>query len=259
MTRAADRRLQEAKDLLAQMKAEQANLQAIPAEEPAKDLPTEPETTPVFGDGELAEIVEGIQIGDAEEGAAATQKLIEKVMEASRQNQPASPDVDVDTAVRNQVFQVRQQEQVNGAIRRFSESNKDIVDDPQATQIMRMTVVDNMRKDLRSLGFSDEQVASVGDNVDLLAAAHGFHNMQGRLRSYDDVLAESAMTVRTIYAPLAQPAPSLDKEVVTQRNAEKEKLQQPKHGTTRSAPPSKPRPKSRAEIVQSYRKQRNYK
>lgn len=282
---AADNRLEEAKRLLQEAKAERSRASEhpptngkTPSGQPDQSrAQAEPENQP--DEAEAAErrkhLAERIQVGDADEGAEVLKELHQDIRkevlaEIKRDRALTTQPEEVDRRVEARFAE----REIKAALADFSKDFKDVLDDPKLKLVAITQVADEMRKDLRSIGLSDEHLAPVGDNVQALASLHWQARNNGhKVRTYAQVLTDTGTEVRTWRGggtpingkqPLSpkQPTPPAkdDSAKVQARIAQKRAApQQPRPAGVRgTVQPTTPRPKTTAEIVAEQRRARGF-
>ncbi len=291
---AVDNRLTEVNSLIDELKAAKSTARQAdhdPAPAPAdqsdavepepKPDGSKPDQTTILGDEELDDIVERITVGDTDEAKGGVQKLVEiitKQVTATRPEQPA-PDQIADLVSRT-IVQQQQKSEIDTAIDDFTESYSDIVNDPLTAAAGVVATAEEMKADLRKVGMSDEQMATLGDDNSLISEAHRRVRAAGHnVRSLSEVLVAGGDKIRERFklpVPGAEPNPDPDpapvaadpqrtppadpvdetkKRIVRKQSATK----QPSTTTGREPlKSSSKRPKTADEIVASMRRQRGY-
>jgi hypothetical protein len=152
-------------------------------------------------------LAERLQFGSPDEAAAVIAQL--------RQAGTSAPD-----AVRRAVYDTQRATDVTRAKRSydvFVRANEDLVKDPIAHAAMEAAFYNGLRQDLRTLGYTDDQLPRANER---LVEAHRFHRIQGQdVRDTAALLEDSRQAVEKFRGAWSseQPAPPARKDSVTVR------------------------------------------
>lgn len=152
-------------------------------------------------------LAERLQFGSPDEAAAVIAQL--------RQAGTTDPD-----AIRRAVYDTQRATDVTKAKRSydvFVKANEDLVKDPIAHAAMEAAFYNGLRQDLRTLGYTDDQLPRANER---LVEAHRFHRIQGQdVRDTAALLEDSRAAVEKFRGARSpeQPAPPARKDKVTVR------------------------------------------
>jgi hypothetical protein len=150
-------------------------------------------------------LAERLQFGSPDEAAAVIAQL--------RQAGTSDPD-----AIRRAVYDTQRATDVTKAKRSydvFVRANEDLVKDPIAHAAMEAAFYNGLRADLRTLGYTDEQIPRANER---LVEAHRFHRIQGQdVRDTAALLEDSRAAVERFRVPGGEPTPPARKDAVTVR------------------------------------------
>jgi hypothetical protein len=153
------------------------------------------------------ELAERLQFGSPDEAAAVIAQL--------RNSGTTDPD-----AIRRAVYDTQRATDVTRAKRSydvFVRANEDLVKDPIAHAAMEAAFYNGLRQDLRTLGYTDDQLPRANER---LVEAHRFHRIQGQdVRDTAALLEDSRAAVEKFRGARSseQPAPPTRKDSVTVR------------------------------------------
>ncbi len=264
---ASDDRLDKARGLLKEVQELKQGLTQPPAEpeatEPAEPEP-EPEPLLTSEDQEkLAGIVDQIQTGDAEEGRQALADFMELV------RQPAAeppPNVDVSREIaRHEVLK-----DIRSALAGFRTNHPDLASDPVLEKAGSAMVELEMRDEMLQYGIPEEDITPLeGSSGGIAAAYRNLMENGHELRSYDRIFEDAAGKIRDKFN-MRRPAGQQQQQggsrpasdATRERQARKRAAgTQPRAGGPRSSAGgevTRPKPKSRLEIINEQRKARGY-
>lgn len=280
---AADQKLEEAKRLVAEVKALKESLTSRQtADDPVDQLDDEParrgsarkpdksqladQPDDDVDQEALDSIVERIQVGDKDEGRAAIADLV-KLM--NNGNTSRLDETKVRDIIRQDNVQTETKREIDTALARFSEQFPSITSDDDLVDVALRRVANEMRADLKANGMSDDDVAKIADNRNL-AHLHGEVRRKGaKVRSYDALLTDvgtylankfgkpegkpATTPTQTQPARTAAPQPPKAQQRVEMKRAA---AQQPRAAGARSPVQSAPKPKTTAEIIAEMRRSR---
>jgi hypothetical protein len=152
-------------------------------------------------------LAERLQFGSPDEAAAVIAQL--------RQAGTSDPD-----AIRRAVYDTQRATDVTKAKRSydvFVRANEDLVKDPIAHAAMEAAFYNGLRQDLRTLGYTDDQLPRANER---LVEAHRFHRIQGQdVRDTAALLEDSRQAVEKFRGARSgeQPTPPARKDSVTVR------------------------------------------
>lgn len=292
---AVDNRLEEAKRLLREAK----EVRAQPANQPAASAPpqqgaqapiSQPDqpdqgaqnqraTAKALDPAMLKSIIERIQVGDTDDGAAALAEFANAV----RPSESAKQGVDVaevGRVVAQQLVLSQTEASMNAALERFKEKYPQIAEDNDlgvtGLGILARTLVDELKA---HAGLTDEQLAPFRTNVRQLAHATAELKRRGKnVRSFDELLDATGDVMAQKYGlkprsdasqdpPPAsrQPNPpagnvriASEAEIRQRQDRKRAMPSQPRPAGVRTAPPPAPRPRTAAEIVADTRRARGF-
>jgi hypothetical protein len=178
-------------------------------------------------DDDLA-LAERLQFGSPDEAAAVIAQL--------RKAGTTDPD-----AIRRAVYDTQRATDVTKAKRSydvFVRANEDLVKDPIAHAAMEAAFYNGLRQDLRTLGYTDEQIPRANER---LVEAHRFHRIQGQdVRDTAALLEESKQAVERFRGPRGESTPPARKDSVTVRVDRSERRAAIPLQPARSALPTSP-------------------
>lgn len=280
---AADNRLEEARSIRDDVKRLREELQAAQprqpenqpgksghdAHEPDPSLPVSKAANqlPKGIDREkLKGIVERIQVGDTDEGIDATEELVALLSHGQ-------PEIDsnlVNEIVQEQLFQRQNQEDIDGALRSFSEKYPEIVKNDVLSEAGMTVFKREIVRDLRDLGVSEEDIAPIRSNAKALSKAHQTLRRAGhKVRSYGEIFdgVGQYMTEAFGMAPSSEtqpgkkpnpPATGPSNTVQSRQDRKRSMPTQPRAAGVREQAPKAPRPKTAQETIAEMRRQRNF-
>lgn len=152
-------------------------------------------------------LAERLQFGSPDEAAAVIAQL--------RKSGTTDPD-----AIRRAVYDTQRATDVTKAKRSydaFVRANEDLVKDPIAHAAMEAAFYNGLRQDLRTLGYTDDQLPRANER---LVEAHRFHRIQGQdVRDTAALLEDSRAAVEKFRGARSseQPTPPARKDSVTVR------------------------------------------
>lgn len=225
--KAGDNRLQQASELYKRAKAlEQAQVQPEPEAKPEVDITS---------------VADKIAYGTAEEIAEALETIRQPA-------QPATTD-DVAQMVQDQVWQTRLSEEHNSALREVSKDFSNLAQDQIAMQVAGGFAQQEVAKDLVSLGYAAEQVASVPPQQ--LWERHAEARRYGlAVRDYAGIYRAAAEQTD------ARLNPKPVGKNVAERKAAKSQLQSQPKAASASATPTPAKKKSSSDVVEQMKKMR---
>lgn len=194
----ADKRLQEATNLLKEVREVTATKSSTKAPETDGHDKSADESTSDGDNDRLATIVDKITLGERDEAIEGLKELIKE----ARQGQQAPEDLD--QRVRASALEVREAERSQEALQGFFAENAILNENPRLAQTFTQEVGDQMRSDIRSVleseNVPEEQIRQVVDGMgreDLIRVhrtyrAHGFkvRDTKTVLTSARDALAK---------------------------------------------------------------------
>lgn len=171
-----------------------------PAEENADPEPAaEPETKKGTPDPKLVDIAQKIQYGDPEEAAVALQEFVERQIEVRRTGE-----------LEGQFHDLTQK-----AVSEFATANPDLFSDPLATDVLYVSAMHEIKKDLVRLGADPAAVNEAVTNPTMAVEAYTLARQKGMdVRDPHSILNTAAAAVRAKLnigpgaSPAPQPAPS---------------------------------------------------
>lgn len=290
---AGDSRLEEAKRVLEEAQATAQALRGQQTEhppagpgqqetrepEPSQARHEEPEhqPAPAIDREKLDDIVERIQLGTPEEGAQALADLTD-FMKESLGGKPNVPDQD---AIAQMVHGVLSQNdfkrESDTALQRFADQYPSLAKNEVLAQAGKTVLCNEIAKDLKSVGLTDQDLAPIRGNAGELAKVqrqlrNGGHQLRTFEKVLDDVGAYMTETFHIQPAnpatPNPQPAPGSQQQ--PQRPQIDPARQQERIGRKRAAPqqprtagvkgqaPQAPRPKTRSDIIREQRISRGF-
>ena len=198
-TLAGDGYLEEARRLLED--AKQVVSRPHQGEDPANPQAHDDQSHQNHADRALAE---RLQFGSPDEAAAVIAQL--------RQAGTSDPD-----AIRRAVYDTQRATDVTKAKRSydvFVRANEDLVKDPIAHAAMEAAFYNGLRQDLRTLGYTDEQIPRANER---LVEAHRFHRIQGQDVRDTRRAGGFRAAVERFRGPGGEPTPPARKDSVTVR------------------------------------------
>lgn len=288
IAKASDNMFNEAKRLLklAEEQSRSPRSSEQPEHQPAspksatKPNPSEgqpdPEHPPVAGlDPEkLQQIAERIQVGDAAEGAQALTELISEIANKAN-SKPSMTADDVDQRVESRLRQQRTQEEIDAALADFGRDYPEVLGKKYLASAGREILADELAKDLRAAGLTDEQITDATKDERTLIAVH--RDLRSRnnpnVRGYSDLFKAAGKTLSSEFglksqtakptpppvktapqrAPTADPA-QLQARIDRKRAAP----QQPRAAGVRAPVAQPPQPKSTRDVVAMMRQSRGF-
>jgi hypothetical protein len=141
-------------------------------------------------DDGLRSIVERIQVGDTDEGMEAVSELLERAS-AKRGNLEAELDAVVSRR--------RLRGEIDSALKNFAERNPQITNDPYLADAGMHAVRDQIERDLRGIGVTDEILAPLRGNTDALVQAYGAARMKApdRVRAPEQLLDAAGQELKS--------------------------------------------------------------
>ncbi len=271
---ASDNRLEEAKRILAEAKGIKA---AAPSHQrAATDAPSEPDPSTTGKDaapanqrgtdldpGKLDAIVERIQIGDKAEGAEALRELVEMV-------RPSTPPDEIERIVDRRLTATKTQEDVSGAVERFSQKYSTLVANPLLVDASKTALREEIARDILALGIPESDLAPIRNNeVALAQTVRALRESGLPVRTYDQLLDAVGQTMtQTFNIPAPPPTPSRSNPqppAQRQNDAARDRLdrkraapQQPRAAGIRADAPREAAPKTKQQIVAEMRSARGF-
>jgi len=274
---ASENRLEEAKRILAEAKGIKA---AAPANQrAAADAHSEPDPSTKGADAppanqrgtdldpdKLGELVERIQIGDKAEGAQAVREILEM--------RPSISPTEIEQIVERRLTATKTQEDVSGAIERFSSKYPTLVTNPLLVDASKTALREEIAKDILALGVPETDLAPIRHDEKALAQTVRALREGGLpVRTYDQLLDSVGQTMTQTFniqtTPATQPASrSPQQSPPAQRtgsDAARDRLalkraapQQPRAAGIRADAPREAPPKTKADIVNEMRAARGF-
>jgi hypothetical protein len=240
---AADKRLDEAKRVLAEAKAQRAQ----PAQQFEDEVEPQPRRHPSSDQREkLRDIVERIQIGDADEGAQALEELMSSG--------------NVERRVLQRMAQAEVEGEMLRAVDRFSAKHPHITSDPDLSQTGISVLARTMREDIKKLGITDEQLAPIRDDVRMLAHTTEMLRRAGHrsVRSFDQVLDATAKTMEQKFGGGGRKFVGTQSDIEARLDRKRAMGGHPRSSGVRMQSEPQPRPKTAQEIVAEIRRARGF-
>lgn len=279
---AADQRLRKVK--------ERENQSLPDPERPtrAADDPLDPENPPATADAnadglgpdgsppaqdqgteeKLTDIVSRIQLGDADEGTAAAREFLKLARLTPEEIAQAVQQSNQQQAHKNEVAEV---------LGKFARENTDIATDPDLFEVYQSALASSMVQDLKSVGYSDEQLKPIlGDRQRIAAQHRRVRNAGFQVRSLEKAFEDTTEYVRTKFKlpkpnpnpgtggrpasdPHPQPAAPTPDQTRLRIGRKEAAQQQPRQGTARVAPPQGgSRPKTTRDVIADMRAARGF-
>jgi hypothetical protein len=281
ITVAADNRLEETKSLLRKVEALHAKSgtptgDATEGEEldPSAATRSDPEhqRAPTIDRAKLREIVERIQVGDADEGAEAIAELVTLQNSGRPTTEQVTPE-QIRKVVTESLVAQKTQEDIDSALVEFKSNFTVIAEDPDLRDVALTKLQSELRKDLKATGVSDEDLAPISGNIGALLAAHRHARTAGSatVRTYGKLLSDigNDMSAKFGIKPAPQPSPGSPHQQqqrptapspAAQRRVEAKRSapQQPRTAGVRAPQPQAPRPKTSEEQVDEMRRYRGF-
>lgn len=256
-----------------QLREEAREMRKQAAHQPLHDADPEPIESPAETKTEhkpgleidqetMRRIVDRIQIGDADEGAQALAELVQLVNQA----QPAASQVSAEQVgqlVRQQLVQQETQKDIDAALKDFGSKYADIAQDSEYSVLALDLVAREMRKDLKTVGLSDEDLAPIGNDARQLAFLHRQAKANGhQVRSYGEVLnsiGDHMTTKFNLKRSQPQQQQRTQAPITADRAARKLQVQQqPRTAGARVPAPQAPKPKTALEKIEEMREARGF-
>jgi hypothetical protein len=134
-------------------------------------------------DFDLKSITERIQVGDAEEGAAALQELLGHAQTSGGGTRQA---------VRQELAALRMQAENETALGKFAKKYANVAQDPVLAEAGMHVLRDKMADDLKAAGLDEEVIAPVRGDTTRMASAYSAARLQGlRVRSPEKLLEDT--------------------------------------------------------------------
>lgn len=234
----------------------------------------ETETKAAVDKEKLADIVRRIQVGDEEEGAQALLELTELT-----RPQAPQPQVDVSSLVQQEIMAAQIRRENDQAIQKFTQEFPEIAENSLRVAAMLRATTEEMINDLKSTGYTDQQLAEISNNTDKLSSVHQQARLRGaKFRDPSALLTDVGNRVmkdlnivrpeatkveesKVASKPQVQPKPqtTLDPAQAQARIARKQAAQvQPKPAGARTPVAQAPKPKTAYDIVMEMRKERKF-
>lgn len=233
----------------------------------------------------IAAIVDRIQVGDKDEGAAALSEFYELVSQNAVQSAPQQENLTeerIREIAMGTLVQQTQEQEYQAALDGFAQNYKGIVDDPDFTDVTLTTVARKMRDSMiNDAGLTEEHLAPFGRSPLAIAGAYRQLKQNGYdLPSYSDLLTEAGDYITDKFgiknpAP-EEPAPANtgqnsvppsiqnnnapeNRAAVQERTVRKQSAQtQPRPTGGRAQVDNRPRPKTPEQIIQEMRASRKF-
>ena len=269
-SRATDTTLDEAKQLVTELRGLRDGQRANHSQETEDVDPSQPEQdqtapsrdrkTHSIDRDRLTEIARAIQVGDLDEAVDALSDLVETGRPAMSEEQISRV---VDT---RQSFQQTQQE-VNKAIEDFGAQYPVIVKDDELSTIGVNRFMDEIRNDIIGAGIDQNDLKKLGNDFTALANLHRNMRVRGiKLRGYDEI---GEKVGNEIYDKFSIPRPRKDpgkssvpadsEQVETRTDRKRSSALTPRGGAQRQdTKPKQPARKSGADIVAEARAARGF-
>lgn len=233
----------------------------------------DPEHPPAEGlaPEKLRNIVERIQVGDADEGAQALTEFFNEVESRTKASKsPATEDVDrrVDARIAHRDTQAA----IDKAMAGFATKFEAIVKDDDLATVGKQVLMRELRKDLVSAGVDEEDLAKLRSDEAIIAAHRDFHaKRKSGIRSYDDIFDATGAYVSEKFVKDAEPKPTQQPKTTqpprmtvdpaqAQERLDRKRgaAQQPRAVGMRAQVASPQRPKTAADIIRETARQRGY-
>lgn len=266
---AAENRLAELNALKQQTAAQLAEMRALKenlarAESSSPQRPTTPNTdagreTPPRALGNLRDIVEKIQLGDADEGAEALQSLLQEM----RPNQAVNAEQIAERALALQAERQQQREVAD----RFAEDHREIVNDPHLMKITVDRLHERIVEDMAAIGVQPVHLDQARRDFKVATAYHQDLRNQGYAKLRDPALLvkAAALDVEGRYvAPRRNEEPQSYREPAAprydDRRAAKRELSgsQPRRVSQVARAPERPAKVSATSVVEQMRRARGH-
>lgn len=244
---AGENKLDEAKQLVAELKALKASQRGHQEESQAQRRPHDESRRE-----KLLRAAERLQVGDAEDGAEALAELM--------------PDEsDIDRRVERKIKATRVQEEVDRAIDGFSRKNADIVNNKYLATAAGDILAEKLAGELTRAGVDSDIVSRLASNPKLLAESYKEARMAGwKIRDPGALMDEAATALRREFNI---PAP---RQGASQQRADGDRVQdrierkrafgtqQPRTAYVRQPMPTRQEPRTAKDIVGAMRKARGF-
>jgi hypothetical protein len=133
----------------------------------------------------LRELTERIQVGDTDEGADALGEIVDMVRTDERANA-----ADTRHAVRQELADLQLKSENDAALGKFARRYPALTKDPVLVEAAAHVLRDELARDLKHAGVTDDELSSIRDDVGRLAGLHGKARIMGHegVRSADKLL-----------------------------------------------------------------------
>jgi len=215
----------------------------------------------------LDDIVQRVQFGDADEAKQALRDYAGVI----RSSIPGASPEEVLNHFEQRLAQRQHQTEIYNALTKFGDENPDLIADKHLTTVGLDLAAEEMLKDMRQIGLTDEQLAPIAGDRKAIATAHRAVRQQGhKVRSLDEVLGAAGETLRTKFhipkessgqgtgsqTHQASSSPATARERMHRKEIAQ---QQPRHGGARAGTPQETaRPKTAIELIEEQRRHRNF-
>lgn len=191
---AGDDYLGEARTILEEVKRAASSRPHQDGKQPATTERTDEPADPPHQEDEDRALAERLQFGTTEEATEVVKSL---------RSQKVSPD-----DVRKVLYDDRRNADLDTATRAyetFQQENAEMFGDPRTRGALTEQYLDEVRKDLKGLGYTDDRIPKSHDE---LREHHRFHRIQGKkVRDTATLLADSKQAVETWKSGSTNPAP----------------------------------------------------
>ena len=126
----------------------------------------------------LRELTEKIQVGDTDEGADALAEAMELAVESAN-----ARGGDPRMAVRQELADMQMAAENNAALGKFAKRYPALTKDPVLVEAATHVLRDELARDLKAAGVTDDEMKPIRENVGQLAGLHG----KARLMRYEGV------------------------------------------------------------------------
>lgn len=284
---AGDSRLEETKRLLKEAQALHAQAPEHQPADPGPSARPDPTTShratehqpappreskPASDPAKLKAIVERIQLGDADEGVAAIGELMDIVK--GEAGKPADANA-VAAMVQQHMANTETKREIDTAVAAFQAAYPEIAADELLADAGRTAIRNELIRDLKSCGVSDDDIAPLRGDARALAYAQRQLRTAGHpVRTYQQLLSDTGKVLSQRFGigtkpapqpasvtptPAPRPVPANDPKIAARVDAKRTMTPQPRHAGARvAAQPTAPRPKTAREIIVDQRRARGF-
>ena len=229
----------------------QPDARAAKADQPAPTLDAD----------RLEEIIQGIQVGDVEEGKKALAEFAALVASSA-----AARTQDVRPVIAEALAERQLQDEINRAGNTFRDKYGSIAQNQEMLALSLSRLSNELRDDLSRTGADPETTKSL--DIDALVTRHMQARSRGAkgLRSYDAMMDKVGADMMSTYGSIlgspepapAKPAPTAPSQATERLERKRAASPQPRTAGVRAEPHQPAKPKSRAEVIAEMRRSRGF-